>query len=59
MQLGLMDLEPHPSLHPGGPDITWVGHRESYHKGMLYGVISHGKVIGDHITWVGQHMGRS
>ncbi|XP_071082800.1 alpha-aminoadipic semialdehyde synthase, mitochondrial-like [Haliotis cracherodii] len=25
MQLGLMDLEPHPSLHPGGPDITWKG----------------------------------
>jgi len=22
--LGLMDPNPHPALHPKGPDITWV-----------------------------------
>lgn len=22
--LGLIDPDPHPSLHPNGPDITWV-----------------------------------
>lgn len=24
--LGLIDPDPHPSLHPNGPDITWVRH---------------------------------
>ncbi len=24
IKLGLIDPTPHPSLHPGGPDITWV-----------------------------------
>lgn len=23
-QLGLLDLTPHPALHPNGPEITWV-----------------------------------
>lgn len=23
--LGLIDTEPHPMLHPNGPDVTWVG----------------------------------
>lgn len=22
--LGLIDLTPHPALHPDGPEITWV-----------------------------------
>lgn len=25
-QLGLLDLAPHPALHPNGPEITWVSH---------------------------------
>ena len=24
INLGLIDPEPHPSLHPSGPEITWV-----------------------------------
>lgn len=26
--LGLIDPNPHPALHPNGPDITWVRYRE-------------------------------
>ena len=24
IKMGLLDTEPHPCLHPGGPDLTWV-----------------------------------
>lgn len=24
IRMGLISAEPHPCLHPGGPDITWV-----------------------------------
>jgi len=26
VKLGLISLKEHPSLHAGGPDITWVSH---------------------------------
>ena len=25
IKMGLISPDPHPCLHPGGPDITWVG----------------------------------
>jgi alpha-aminoadipic semialdehyde synthase len=27
--LGLLDPDPHPALHPKGPDITWVSSAEN------------------------------
>lgn len=31
MQLfGLVDPNPHPSLHPDGPNITWVSDRRGF-----------------------------
>lgn len=26
LRMGLLDVSPHASLHPGGPDITWVNY---------------------------------
>lgn len=33
LKVGLINPDPHPKLHPGGPDITWV--RQKYFK-FLY-----------------------
>lgn len=30
--LGLIDTEPHPMLHPNGPEITWVSRNENRHN---------------------------
>jgi alpha-aminoadipic semialdehyde synthase len=34
IKVGLISLKEHPSLHPGGPDITWV-RRELDNKNIL------------------------
>jgi hypothetical protein len=33
--LGLMDPNPHPALHPKGPDITWVSMKTLQYSGCL------------------------